>query len=132
MKIQSRVPVVIMGETGCGKTSLIRFFCLNILKDSLLIFNIHAGITAQMIIDKMNYCRLKATTMPRDKKLWLFFDEFNTTENLGLICEIIAERTILGESIPDNICILSACNPYKIRSKKVEFGENVGIKRAKA
>ena len=26
LKIQSRVPVVIMGETGCGKTSLIRFF----------------------------------------------------------------------------------------------------------
>jgi hypothetical protein len=28
--------------------------------------------------------------------------------------------------------LLAACNPFKIRSKKVEFGENVGIKRAKA
>jgi ABC-type phosphate transport system ATPase subunit len=35
-----------MGETGCGKTSLIRFFSKNILNDELEIFNIHAGVTA--------------------------------------------------------------------------------------
>jgi ABC-type lipoprotein export system ATPase subunit len=33
LRLQSRVPVVIMGETGCGKTSLIRFFSENILND---------------------------------------------------------------------------------------------------
>ncbi len=66
------------------------------------------------------------------KRLWAFFDEFNTTENLGLICELLTERTILGDPIPDNMCLLAACNPYKMRSKKVKFGENVGIKRANA
>lgn len=40
-----------MGETGCGKTSLIKFFCKNILNDLLEVFNIHAGITTKMIID---------------------------------------------------------------------------------
>jgi len=85
-----------------------------------------------MIVNKVNEIIEIAQRMPQDKKLWVFFDEFNTTENLGLICEVISEITILGKSIPDNICILAACNPYKIRSKKVEFGENVGIKRAKA
>jgi midasin (ATPase involved in ribosome maturation) len=54
--VQSRVPVVIMGETGCGKTSLIKFFSQNILNDKLIIFNIHAGITASMILDKVYEC----------------------------------------------------------------------------
>jgi len=42
-----------MGETGCGKTSLIKFFCQNVLNDKLIIFNIHAGITAGMILEKV-------------------------------------------------------------------------------
>jgi archaellum biogenesis ATPase FlaH len=42
-----------MGETGCGKTSLISFFCKNVLQDRLEVFNIHAGITTKMIIEKM-------------------------------------------------------------------------------
>ena len=56
LRVQSRVPVVIMGETGCGKTSLIKFFSENILNDKLLIFNIHAGITARMILEKIYEC----------------------------------------------------------------------------
>ena len=56
LRVQSRVPVVIMGETGCGKTSLIKFFSQNILNDKLIIFNIHAGITASMILDKVYEC----------------------------------------------------------------------------
>ena len=70
--------------------------------------------------------------MDRNKKLWVFFDEFNTTEDLGLICEILSERTILGKPIPDNIYLLAACNPFKLRSRMLDFGENVGIKHAKA
>jgi E3 ubiquitin-protein ligase RNF213 len=53
LRVQSRVPVVIMGETGCGKTTLIRFFSKNILGDKLIIFKIHAGITGNMIQDEI-------------------------------------------------------------------------------
>jgi type IV secretory pathway VirB4 component len=42
-----------MGETGCGKTSLIRFLCKNVLREKLRVFNIHAGITTKMITDNM-------------------------------------------------------------------------------
>jgi hypothetical protein len=73
----------------------------------------------------------KAIDFQRDgKKLWVFFDEFNTTENLGLICEILTSRTLLGKPIPENMVLLAACNPYKLRAKKNKFDENVGIKRA--
>ena len=30
------------------------------------------------------------------KKLWVFFDELNTTDCLGLLSEIICERKMLG------------------------------------
>ena len=53
LRVISKVPVIIMGETGCGKTSLIRFFSQNILNDFLTIFNIHAGITSKIIIENM-------------------------------------------------------------------------------
>ncbi len=65
-----------------------------------------------------------------NKKLWIFFDEFNTTENLGIICEVLSCRTLLGKPIPENIVLLAACNPYKLRVKMNKFDENVGIKRA--
>jgi len=64
--------------------------------------------------------------------VWVFFDEFNTTENLSLICEILTERTLLGEPIPENMRLLAACNPYKLKSRKIKFDENVGIKRSNA
>jgi E3 ubiquitin-protein ligase RNF213 len=55
LRVQSQVPVIIMGETGCGKTSLIRFFSQNILNDHLEIFNIHAGVTFKNIIDRVRH-----------------------------------------------------------------------------
>jgi hypothetical protein len=70
--------------------------------------------------------------MDLNKMLWVFFDEFNTTEDFGLICEILSERTILGKPIPDNICLLAACYPFKLRNRRLDFRNNVGIKHAKS
>ena len=44
----------------------------------------------------------------------LFFDEVNTTEAIGLIKEVICDRTILGQPIPDELKFAAACNPYKM------------------
>jgi len=129
LRVQSKVPVIIMGETGCGKTSLIKFLCENIRNEKLNIFNIHAGISYQMIINKMKEYIAEAHSI-KPRKLWIFFDEFNTSENIGLICEVLAERTLLGEALPENMSFLAACNPYKLRSRLIRFDENVGIRRA--
>jgi E3 ubiquitin-protein ligase RNF213 len=132
LRVQSRVPVVIMGETGCGKTSLIKFFCKNVLCDRLKVFYIHAGITRQNIIEKMkSYILIAYNGLNENQNLWVFFDEFNTSEDLGIICEILTDRKLLGESLPDNMIFLAACNPYKLRSIKL-FEENVGLKRSDA
>lgn len=85
-----------MGETGCGKTFLINYFCKTIRNEELIVFNIHAGVTSQIIIDRLELYENKALSI-YPSKLWIFFDEFNTTENIGIICEILCERTLMGK-----------------------------------
>ncbi|CAF4369273.1 unnamed protein product, partial [Rotaria magnacalcarata] len=89
LRVQCGIPVLIMGETGCGKTSLIKFLCQKILDEDLEIFRIHAGVTADIIINKMNaYIKKVQAYTDEEKRLWIFFDEFNTTTNIGLLKEI--------------------------------------------
>jgi E3 ubiquitin-protein ligase RNF213 len=88
------------------------------LQDALQVFNIHAGITTKMIIDKMKIYKNEAKNLKENQNLWIFFDEFNTSENFGLICEILTDRKLLGESLPKNMVFLAACNPYKMRKKE--------------
>ena len=40
----SNIPTIIMGESGVGKTALIKFLVEVVYGHTLLIFNIHAGI----------------------------------------------------------------------------------------
>lgn len=69
LRVQSELPVLVMGETGmtvtefnsclvnsflgCGKTSLIKCLCQRILNDDMEVFQIHAGVTNEKIIEKM-------------------------------------------------------------------------------
>lgn len=41
-RIQSGIPVVLMGESGVGKTSLITEL-IKIIKAELIVFQVHAG-----------------------------------------------------------------------------------------
>ena len=52
-RIESKIPVILMGETGCGKTSLLKMLSvlLNKGKEKMKTLNIHAGTSEQNIID---------------------------------------------------------------------------------
>ena len=53
LRIRANIPVIMMGETGCGKTSLIRKLSElinNGSNNNMKILNIHAGITDKDII----------------------------------------------------------------------------------
>ena len=54
MRVMAKIPVIIMGETGCGKTSLIKFFAEIVRKDELQTFNVHAGTKDEDISKKLN------------------------------------------------------------------------------
>ena len=52
LRLRTGVPVLIMGETGCGKTSLINAIA-TINNYKMLIFNIHAGVNDNEIVQFM-------------------------------------------------------------------------------
>jgi len=45
----------------------------------------------------------------------LFFDEANTTEAIGLIKEIMCDKSIAGKPLKlcENLKMIAACNPYR-------------------
>jgi len=60
----------------------------------------------------------------------LFFDEANATEGIGLIKEIMCDRTINGKPLPSTcrLHLIAACNPYRKHSEEmVQKLEQAGL-----
>ena len=117
MRIRANVPVIMMGETGCGKTALIRKLSElmnNGEDDHMKIFNIHAGTSDQDLIDFINkkiipasqILNLKETEFKVnnyqkgkiyfERKIWVFLDEINTCKSMGLISELMCKNSYQG------------------------------------
>ena len=141
IRIKNRIPVILMGETGCGKTSLI-----NALSDinnfKMVTLNIHAGVNDNEIVkfmvkndlleNELNYDKFEddideiydclshsnfdiiLSNKIEEKLIIVFFDEFNTCNSLGLLTEIMCNRRCQGVKIKDNVSFVAACNPYRI------------------
>lgn len=78
--------------------------------------NIHGGIEENDVIHFTLAVIEKAKANPLNK-YWIFYDEINTTDCMGLFKEIQCDRTIHGIELPQNISIISACNPYMKRKR---------------
>ena len=140
LRIRENIPTIMMGETGCGKTSLIRKLSelMNNGKSKMKILNIHAGITDKEIVDFLEQKRndtnksileeaeelyhseqlIKIEKQKLDqkyfeKKLWIFLDEINTCNCMGLICELMTKHSCQGRPLPKSIIFIGACNPYR-------------------
>ena len=123
-RINANIPVIIMGETGCGKTSLIKKLneIQNNGKSTLKIFNIHSGITEHDIINKMEEIN-KEAKQNEEEKIWLFFDEINTCKSMGILSEIFCKHSFNGNDLDKNILLIGACNPYRKSLKaRIECG----------
>ena len=136
-----------MGETGCGKTRLVDFFSLlhqRNLKKNLIHVKIHGGTTAHDIhkklieaveLSKRNLKEIQGSSSEAPSNTTpitaiLFFDEANTTEEIGLIKEIMCDRTVNGENIDlsHGLKIIAAVNPYRKHSKEmIEKLESAGL-----
>ena len=120
----ANIPVIMMGEAGCGKTSLIKKLnqILNNGEEILEIINIYPNITEKQICAKMQEINLKAKNIK--KELWVFFDQFNKCLSLSLLTEIFIKRTFNGEKLEENIRLIGACNPYR---RRVSYEEKCNI-----
>ena len=125
LRIRAKVPLILLGETGCGKTSLIEsliFFIQD--RYNLIKFSIYSGIN---YVDIDNY--FKSLKLYEDDEnssqfnIILFLDEINTTNSLNLLCDLFVKHSFLGKKLKSNVIIMAACNPYRLMlSNNEEIG----------
>ena len=121
MRFRCGIPVVVMGETGCGKTRLIQYMCLLEAKqtgvNNLIVMKVHGGTTGADISIKVQQAEKQAMRNTRQSvNTVLFFDEANTTDAVGLIKEIMCDGRVNGRAIwgfGKRLHVIAACNPYR-------------------
>ena len=127
LRIRAKVPVILLGETGCGKTSLIEslmFFIAD--RYHLVKFNIYSGLDFididDFLKDNKLYADLNNSNENRMNTI-LFLDEINTTNCINLLCELFVEHSFLGRRLKPNVFIIAACNPYRLMlTNSLEIG----------
>ncbi|XP_047657054.1 E3 ubiquitin-protein ligase rnf213-alpha isoform X2 [Tachysurus fulvidraco] len=121
MRFRCGIPVIIMGETGCGKTRLIKFLCelrrSGVNTENMKLVKVHGGTSSDMIYTKVREAEAIACS---NKEYYgfdsvLFFDEANTTEAISSIKEVLCDKTVEGEAMMPStgLQIIAACNPYR-------------------
>ncbi|XP_049326804.1 E3 ubiquitin-protein ligase rnf213-alpha-like [Astyanax mexicanus] len=134
LRFESDIPVIIMGETGCGKTRLVQFMC-DLMRSgrqiqNLIVVRVHGGTTSEIIYKKVrDAIEIAKKNEKHDLDTVLFFDEANTTEAVNAIKEVICDKSVNGEEIDaPRLKIIAACNPYRKHSKEaIEQLERAGL-----
>uniref|UniRef100_A0A672GQ00 RING-type E3 ubiquitin transferase n=1 Tax=Salarias fasciatus TaxID=181472 RepID=A0A672GQ00_SALFA len=136
MRFRCGIPVIIMGETGCGKTRLIKFLCelrrSGVACENMKLVKVHGGTTSENIFSKVREAENIAYVNKADYGFdsVLFFDEANTTEAISSIKEVLCDNTVKGESLTTNsgLQIIAACNPYrKHTDEMIQRLESAGL-----
>ncbi|XP_078736318.1 E3 ubiquitin-protein ligase rnf213-alpha-like [Lampetra fluviatilis] len=136
MRLRCGIPVVVMGETGCGKTRLVKYLCGlqrgHLQADNMKLLKVHGGTTVADVQAKIREAefaaRLNKVRFGLDTVL--FFDEANTTEAIHAIKEALCDGTVDGEPFDANcgLKIVAACNPYRMHSEaKIRQLESSGL-----
>ena len=123
LNVEAKIPVILMGETGVGKTKLLEMLATLYGKGTLRWkkLQIHAGTTDLKIVEFLDKAHEDDKKENPEKQLtWIFLDEINTCNSLGLITEIMCNHTYLGKKINDHFVFLGACNPYRVLTKKMK------------
>ena len=152
LKLRAKIPIILMGETGCGKTFLIKILSKLLYQKKLfenykskkqnkkinydfLILNFHSGIGNNDIINWIKEKQLLKDKNNNNKNnndlIYVFFDEINTCNSMSLINEILCKHTMNGEELKENITFIAACNPYRKKTEKETKKEIVGLIKEK-
>ena len=109
-RIFANIPVILMGETGCGKTELIKQLMKMLNKDkenksnNFIIKNMHSGVKEDEIIKVIEKAEENLEKSKNDM-VCIFFDEINTTSLLSKMKEIFVSHSLNGKPIDERINI---------------------------
>ncbi|ETO31217.1 hypothetical protein RFI_05906 [Reticulomyxa filosa] len=110
-RIKSGIPVLIMGETGCGKTKLLKVMA-DVLGLEMASIDVHGGYTIQDLQNDLAKPLKQAKERPEITHL-IFLDEINTSPEISTFKEVICDHSLNGEVFPDNIVVIAALHPYR-------------------
>ena len=125
LKAELKIPIIMMGESGCGKTYLSHYVAECLLGETLKDLTLYSGVTEEDFIAFME----EVIQIAKDKspqRVWVLFDEFNTSCLQSIVAEIMIDRVCSINKrvydIPDNLVFLACCNPYRMKSKMANVG----------
>ena len=132
-RIFANIPVILMGETGCGKTELIKQLMKMLNKDkdkenknnNFIIKNMHSGVKENEIIEVIEKAE-KNLERSKNDMVCIFFDEINTTSLLSKMKEIFVNHSLNGKPIDERIRFIGACNPFR-KNKNDEGDEGLKL-----
>ncbi|MCJ8738386.1 hypothetical protein PDJAM_G00035330 [Pangasius djambal] len=136
MRFRCGIPVIIMGETGCGKTRLIKFMCelqrSGNPADNMKLVKVHGGTTPDIIYAKVKEAESIASLNKEQHDLdsVIFFDEANTTEAISCLKEVLCDNSVQGHRLKPQtgLQVIAACNPYRKHSDvMIERLEGAGL-----
>ena len=131
-RVNSGIPVLIMGETGCGKTKLLSFMSIALgikmftidVHGGYLIADLHRDLTKrderEPQVDGYDPGPIQYAADNPTKTVLVFLDEVNTSLDVGGFKEVICDHSLKGEDFPENMVIIAALNPYRRRHKTKE------------
>jgi hypothetical protein len=122
-------PIVIMGESGCGKTYFTKFTASCVKQDEIRVLTLHAGVREDDLLKFLKECIDRALFLQTEtpgKKVWILFDEFNTSPLQSIVAEIMQDKVCSVDAdiatIPENLVFVACCNPFQLREKKSDLG----------
>jgi hypothetical protein len=102
----------------------------DLLDETIITINFHAGITQTILEEKLKEIFTNLALLKKDEKsrVWIFLDEINTCDCLGMVSELMIKRTLNGRSIDESLIFVAACNPFRLKNK---VSMQIGLKSKK-
>eukprot|EP01084_Bolivina_argentea_P161759 281555_1 len=85
-RVNSGIPLLVMGETGCGKTKLLRYMA-NILQLDMIVVDVNGGYNNNHLHKDIYNSQQIAIQSP-NKTILLFFDKINSSKCIAAFKEI--------------------------------------------
>eukprot|EP01105_Mastigella_eilhardi_P007620 TRINITY_DN1911_c0_g3_i2.p1 TRINITY_DN1911_c0_g3~~TRINITY_DN1911_c0_g3_i2.p1 ORF type:complete len:3679 (-),score=783.02 TRINITY_DN1911_c0_g3_i2:52-10641(-) len=117
MRLFAGIPVVIMGETGCGKTETLHFLS-KVSGKGFHVINVQEGMREDDFYLAIQPIIAEAESSGGQTVVLL--DEVNSTAALWTAKDMLCDHICFGVRIPANIVFVAILNPWKLRTAEQE------------